>query len=108
MKKIYFLCFMLLMLIVVTTIHAQHPLSRSVSLDVSRQRLDNVLEIMSNKGNFFFSYNSNIIRKDSLVSLSVKDREVRQILDILLPDNYEFRESGNYIIIRKTPVRLTV
>jgi hypothetical protein len=99
---------MLLMLTVVSTIYAQHPLSRTVTFDVSRQRLDNVLEIMSNKGNFFFSYNSNIIRKDSLVSLTVKDREVRQILDMLLPDNYEFRESGNYIIIRKAPVKLTV
>jgi len=100
---------MLVMLLYAATgLHAQHPLTRSVSLDVSKQRLDNVLEILSNKGNFYFSYNSNIIKKDSLVSLTVQNREVRQILDMLLPDQYEFRESGNYIIIRKAPVKLTM
>ena len=87
---------------------AQNILEKSISLQVSRQRLDNVLELISNKGNFYFSYNSNIIRKDSLVTLSVQNREVKEILGILLPDNYEFRESGNYIIIRKAPVRITM
>ena len=70
---------------------AQGPLSRTVSLDVSRQRLDNVLEILSNKGNFYFSYQGNIIRSDSAVTLSMNNKTVRQVLETLLPGNYEFR-----------------
>ena len=35
----------------------QDLLSKNISLDVNRQRLDNVLEILSNKGDFYFSYN---------------------------------------------------
>ncbi|HET7896862.1 MAG TPA: STN and carboxypeptidase regulatory-like domain-containing protein, partial [Flavisolibacter sp.] len=101
----------LLLAAVVCLLHftatAQNVLNRSLSLDVNRQRLDQVLEIMSNRGNFYFSYNSNIIKKDSLVTLSVSNKPVRQILNQLLPDHYEFVESGNYVIIRKAPVRIT-
>src|SRR3982750_3236473 len=97
----------LLMIIMTTAMlqsSAQNLLGKNISLDVNRQRLDQVLEILSNKGNFYFSYNSNIIRKDSLVSLNVSNKTVAQVLDELLPDHYEFRESGNYIIIRKAPI----
>src|SRR4051794_36252124 len=86
---------------------AQNLLNKTISLDVKAQRLANVLEIVSNKGNFYFSYNSNSIDQDSLVTLTAVDKTVRQLLELLLPDNYEFRESGNYIIIRKAPIRMT-
>ncbi|HEY0354948.1 MAG TPA: hypothetical protein VGC29_02020, partial [Flavisolibacter sp.] len=86
---------------------AQNLLNKNISLEVNRQRLDNVLEILSNKGNFYFSYNSNIIKKDSLVTLAASNKTVRQWLEILLPDHFEFRESGNYVIIRKAPIKLT-
>lgn len=84
----------------------QNLLSGNISLDVNRQRLDHVLEIISNKGDFYFSYNSNIIRKDSLVSFSAQGMTVKEILGILFNKTYEFRESGNYIIIRKAPIHV--
>jgi len=86
----------------------QNLLSRSISIEVSRQRLDNVLEILSNQGNFYFSYNSAVVRKDSLVNLNVRNRSLKEVLDLLFDGSYEFRESGNYIIIRKQPIRLTM
>ena len=85
---------------------AQSILDKNISLEVSRQRLENVLEIISNKGNFFFSYNSNIIRGDSLVSLSLQNRPIKEILIALFGSGYEFRESGNYIILRRAPIQL--
>src|SRR6476619_2282468 len=86
----------------------QNLLSKSISLDINRQRLDNVLEILSNKGDFYFSYNSKIVKKDSLVSLSVRDKTVREALAMLFNSTYEFVESGNYVIIRKAPIRMTM
>ena len=86
----------------------QGLLSKSISLDVNRQRLDNVLEILSNKGDFYFSYNSKIVKKDSLITLSVRSKTVREILSLLFNNTYEFRESGNYVIIRKAPIRMTM
>src|SRR5436853_396913 len=86
----------------------QNILSKNISLDVNRQRLDNVLEILSNKGDFYFSYNSKIVKKDSLVSLSVRNKSVKEALSLLFNNSYEFVESGNYVIIRKSPIRMTM
>src|SRR3954471_7084353 len=76
-------------------------LDKVISVQFNKERLDNVLEIISNKGNFYFSYNSNIIRKDSIVTMTAYNKTVRQILEFLFQEKYEFRESSNYIIIRK-------
>ena len=86
----------------------QANLQKNISLEVRNQRLDNVLEILSNKGDFYFSYNSAIIKKDSLVSLRASNKTVKEILSQLFNTTYEFRESGNYIIIRKAPIRMTL
>ncbi len=85
---------------------AQNILERNISIEVNNQRLDHVLEIMSNKGNFFFSYNSTIIQSDTLVSLKATNRTVRDALFMLFGSGYEFRESGNYIILRRAPIKL--
>lgn len=86
----------------------QDLLSRNISLTVSRTRLDDVLELISNKGNFYFSYNSSIVKRDSLVNLNVNNKPVKEVLSMLFNLSYEFRETGNYIIIRKAPIRLTM
>ena len=88
--------------------YGQAILQKNISLDVNNQRLDNVLEILSNKGDFYFSYNSSIIKKDSLVSFRASNKTVKEILSLLFNTTYEFRESGNYIIIRKAPIRMTL
>jgi hypothetical protein len=98
----------LVFLVFTVTCTAQNILSKNISLDINRQRLDNVLEILSNKADFYFSYNSKIVKKDSLVSLSVRNKTIKEVLGILFNNTYEFRESGNYVIIRKAPIRLTM
>jgi hypothetical protein len=88
--------------------YGQSILLRNITVEVNRQRLDNVLEIVSNKADFYFSYNSKSIKKDSLVSLRAGNKTVKEVLEILFGKGYEFRESGNYIIIRKAPLQLTL
>jgi hypothetical protein len=90
------------------TVSAQSVLNRTVSFAVNRQPLDQVLEILSNKADFYFSYNSNIIKRDSLVTLTITNRTVKQVMEQLFPEGYEYRESGNYIILRRTPIKMTV
>src|SRR5205085_1128066 len=65
-------------------------------------------EILSNKGDFYFSYNSNILKRDSLVTLTVYNKTIKQVLDFLFSSEYEFKESGNYIIIRRAPIKVSV
>lgn len=89
------------------TARAQTPLDRTLSAEFRQQRLDRVLEALSHKGNFYFSYNSTLLKKDSLVTLSVKEQTLRQVLDLLFRGAIEYRESGNYIILRPAPVKTT-
>jgi hypothetical protein len=86
---------------------AQGNLAKNIPvLKVNKQPLADVLEILSNKGNFYFSYNSAIIKKDSLVTLTAYNKTVKEILDFLCKGRYEYKESGNYIIVRLAPLKL--
>ena len=108
MKKRYVGYFVILFLCTSVSAAAQNLLNKTLSITVDKQRLDNVLEILSNKGNFYFSYNSSIINQDSIITLTATNKMVKDILTLLLPDHYQFRESGNYIIIRKEPITVSV
>jgi len=85
---------------------SQQLLEKKISLDINRQRLDQTLEIISNAAGFYFSYNSNLLKKDSLVSVSVRNARVNEVLTGLFGNQFEFRESGNYIILRRAPIRV--
>jgi len=95
-------CFLLLVSIFAGagTLRAQGIPDRPISLEIKSQPLGDVLEIISNQGNFYFSYNSNIISKDSLVSITVNNKPLRQVLDQLFRNRYTYRISGKYIILR--------
>ncbi len=90
------------------SLEAQDLLSRTVSLQVKQQRLDHVLEIISNQADFYFSYNSRLVRKDSLVDVQVSNQPVRIVLHQLFGAGYEFRESGQYLIIRRAPIKINI
>src|SRR5690349_14398432 len=83
------------------TAFSQDILDRKITINASNQRLAEVLKQISNKGAFYFSYNSHIINRDSLVSLSVTNRSIRQILDQLFNRNIDYKQSNNYLILRK-------
>lgn len=108
MKEIRGFVMVALLLGVQLSLTAQNLLQRRLTMEVNGQRLDHVLEILSNKGDFYFSYSSGIVARDSLVSLKVNNRPVKEILQLLFNQSYEFRESGNYVIIRKAPIRMTL
>ncbi len=68
---------------------------------MNRKPLSEALSRISRQGNFLFSYNSNLFRDDSLVSLSVHNKTVKQTLDILFEGRFEYRETGNHIVIQQ-------
>ncbi|WP_207513244.1 STN domain-containing protein [Longitalea luteola] len=93
-------------LICITTTHglAQSLLDRRISVEATNQRLSDVLKLISSKGNFYFSYNSSIITRDSIISISAYNRPVKQVLDQLCGNRYKWQQSNNYIILRKAPI----
>ena len=80
---------------------AQQLLNKTVSIDVKQRPLSEVLTTISKQGDFYFSYLSTILPQDSLVSISVKNKSVKQVLDILFNGDFLYKESGNYIILLK-------
>ena len=86
--------------------YAQGYLSTSISLKVEKVRLDSVLQKIAKIGGFYFSYSSNALPKDSLVSITVNQEPVETILNVLLNGEYEYKEAPGYVILRLAPNRL--
>jgi hypothetical protein len=80
---------------------AQSLLSKTISITAKNEPVKAVLKRMGDNNGFYFSYNSNIIRQDSLVSLNVQGKTVRQTLEQLLGERYDYTEKGKYIIIER-------
>ncbi|MCE7063255.1 STN and carboxypeptidase regulatory-like domain-containing protein [Dyadobacter sp. CY343] len=78
---------------------AQQILDKPVAISVKGQPVSEVLKTISEQGKFYFSYNSNIVAGDSLVTLNVIQKPVRDVLNILFQDKYQYREKGDYVII---------
>ncbi len=102
------LIFCVLLCSKINVVKAQSILNKTISIEVRKQPLEKVLQAISIKGNFYFSYNSNIVNGDSLVTILAADKSIRQVLEQLFSHKYQFNESGNYIIIRHAPVKLTI
>lgn len=83
-------------------------LSKLVSLNVNQERLDNVLQILSQTGGFYFSYNGALVKQDSLVDLRAKNIPVREVLDRLFNGDMDYKENSEYIILRYAVNHLTI
>jgi len=77
----------------------QGKLDKRISISIHQKALTQALKEISRKGGFTFSYNTTILSGDRLVDVEAEDRPVRQVLEQLLGDGYEFTESGKYVII---------
>jgi len=103
-----FLClFITLVLLLPGIAKADTLMSKLISIDAKRMPLQKILELISRRGDFYFSYNSTIINGDSLVTISASNAPVKQVLAQLLK-NYQYSETGNYIIIKKPAVHAVV
>lgn len=81
---------------------AQSMLQMTVSIEARNRPLEKVLDTISKQGKFIFSYNSTLIPADSLITLSVKNKTVKQVLDLLFNEALQYTPSGNYLILQKS------
>ncbi|WP_316768049.1 LA_2272 family surface repeat-containing protein [Pedobacter frigiditerrae] len=98
---IYFVCFLFN-----TRANAQSILGRKVSLNIVQQKLSVVLTMLEEKGEFRFSFNSDILPVDSVVTVKENNISIAETLEKLLTDRFEYRQSGNFVIIRYAPLEL--
>lgn len=99
--------FIAILFIMPVIARADTLMSKVVSIDAKRMPLQKILELISRRGNFYFSYNSTIINGDSLVTFSASNASIKQVLSQLLK-NYQYSETGNYIIIKKPAAHAVV
>lgn len=104
MRVIKIIC--VLLLINVYLAKSQSILGRNISLNIEEQKLSSVLASIEKKGGFRFSYNSNILPVDSLISIHESNLSIAETLDKLLKHRFEYRQSGNFVIIRYAPLEL--
>ena len=77
----------------------ENILKRKVNYQAENQPLEYVLLGIANVGDFSFSYNPQIIKGDSLVTLKVQNSSVREIMDVLFSGNIAYKVSGNHLIL---------
>ncbi len=81
---------------------AQNPvLQRTISVDFSDKSIPEVLNILSGKTGYFFSYDAKIVSKRKKINLNLKDASLRSILDTVFNVNQEYQIVRNHIIITK-------
>jgi hypothetical protein len=79
---------------------AQRWLDRVVSVDVKKKPIKSVFNIIESGGGFSFSYTGALVPEDSLVSIYAKNKSVRQVLQMMFGERYQYQEIGNHIIIQ--------
>lgn len=102
MKIKYFIPFFLGFLLLSQVAKAQNLLNIRISINVQHATITEILNVIEQQGNFFFAYNPDNIDQTRTVSLTVRDRKIRDILKELFRNEATFQQVGNHIIINRT------
>lgn len=78
-----------------------NPLNKEISVNISNQKLENALHTIGSIGNVYFSYNSDLLPVDSIVSIDCKKVAIYKILNQILESEYDYKTTGEHIIIQK-------
>lgn len=73
----------------------------SLSLDLNNVNLEEVFDAIRQQSEFEFFYNDDQINTSLKVSVKLKDAKINEVLNQVLPENYEYRINDRYILINK-------
>ncbi|MEI7595323.1 MAG: STN and carboxypeptidase regulatory-like domain-containing protein [Bacteroidota bacterium] len=99
-KAIRFFVFSII-LIIAGNSYSQNALQKKVSFALTNQPVEKVLAKMAQSGGISFSYNSDLIPLDSIVSINFKNSSISKSLYILLGRDFFYKTIGNHIVILK-------
>ncbi len=80
---------------------ATEVLERKIDVVFRQTPLKEALGIIAREAGFEWSYNANILDGSRKTSLSANDWTVRETLYEILGEGYEFKQNGNYLILKK-------
>ena len=89
-------------------ITSKHNLDRRISLNITKEPVSEVLNKMSKVGEFYFSYSGRLFRQDSIVSIRVQSKPVRDVIDELFNGKVDYKEFDDYIFLRYAANHFTI
>lgn len=104
--SIYHITLSALCCLMVNFAFAQSNLDRRVTVSVKQKQLGDLLTEIGKQGNFYFSYSSEAMHTDSLVTLSANSQPVRDVLNELFNNTVDYKETQGYVILRPAPNHL--
>ncbi len=78
-------------------------LERKVSITATNEKVSVTLTRLGQLGGFSFSYNTALISAQETVTLDLKDRSVREILNVIFRGRLNYKERGNHLILTRAP-----
>jgi hypothetical protein len=76
-------------------------LEKTISVDFRNITMYDALIQIEKKAGLYFSYDNQFIKNQKRLSFSAQNRTVREILDLILDNNYHYIINNNKIVIRK-------
>ena len=87
---------------------SQTPLlERPITLRLNNEKISVVLDNIAKQGNFSFSYNSAIFDVNNRGDITVQNKPVREILNLIFKGAITYKVRENYIILQKNNQRQT-
>ncbi|MGF1925650.1 MAG: STN and carboxypeptidase regulatory-like domain-containing protein, partial [Bacteroidia bacterium] len=86
----------------------RNNLSKLVTFNIKQQSVRSALSQISTAGDFYFSFNGNLINQDSLVNVNVQRMPVRDVLDQMFDGKVDYKESAEYVILRYAVNHFTI
>jgi hypothetical protein len=81
---------------------AQTPLlERPITLKFNNEKISVVLDNIAKQGGFSFSYNSDIFDVNNRGDITVTNKPVREVLNLIFRGTITYKAKGNYIILQK-------
>lgn len=82
----------------------ENHLQKKVSIAFQNISLEHALKVLSEKGDFLFSYNASHIQLDRKVDNAFENEKIQSILNKLLGKGYGYTTAGKHIVIKLVKV----
>lgn len=82
------------------TVAQNNPLENKITINVQKIAIDKLLDSLSRSNNCHFTYNSDVISANKIISLQTKNEELESVLRKIIPDtSLTFQVVNRHIII---------
>ncbi|WP_280744606.1 MULTISPECIES: TonB-dependent receptor [unclassified Parabacteroides] len=78
--------------------YAQHT---SLELNLNNAKLEEVFDVIRRQSEFEFFYSNDLVNTSTKVSVQLKDADIIEVLNEVLPTMYEYRIDDRYVLITR-------